>query len=209
MIDIINISLKLGEAEGLKEVITKAGEGIKHSPRSIKEAFAAIELLSLAASQFILIRNPIVHGPYFAIHCKLVNLHIIFWIEDLQLSHLLRHFSQKQACEYFLLVQDELECNFASLIEPNLKDDDSAVVEEGHEVVLDDDGERGNTWEAEFLEHHMSSAANHSSCIEISIVVAENHFALGGLSDCCTHCSAHLCRHTVSLSFSSHLHYLL
>jgi hypothetical protein len=59
------------------------------------------------------------------------------------------------------------------------------------------------------LEHHVASAADDTGSIEVSVVVAEDHFALGGLSDCCTHCSAHLCRHTVSLSLSSHLHYLL
>ena len=166
-------------------------------------------MLPFTSSQFILIRNPIAHGSYLAIYRKLVNKHIILGIEDLQFRHLLRYFPQEQISKYFLFIQDELECDLACLIKADLKDDDSASIEEGHEIVLDDDCERGYAWEAEFLEHDMASAANDTGSVEVSVVVAEDHFALGGLSDCCTHCSAHLCRHTVSLSLSSHLHYLL
>lgn len=156
-----------------------------------------------------MIRDPIAHSSYFAVYRKLINKHIILWIENLQFCHLLCYLPQEQICEYPLFVQDELEGNLACLVEADLEDDDSASIEKGHEIVLYDDGERGNAGEAEFLEHHVASAADDTGSIEVSVVVAEDHFALGGLSDCCTHCSAHLCRHTVSLSLSSHLHYLL
>lgn len=208
MISVIDISLEFGKVEGLKEIVAEARKSVKHSSSTIKQTLAAVKLLSLTAPQFILIRYSVAHGPDFAVYCKLINKNIIFGIEDLQFCHLLRYFPQEQVHKYFLFIQDELECDLTSFIEANLEDDDSSIVEESHKIVFYDDGERSDAWEAEFLEHHVSSTADDSGSIEISIVVAEDHFALGGLSDCRTHRSAHLCRHTVSLSLSSHLHYL-
>ncbi len=191
----------------LELIEVKYGHKLIGEVREIKDAFfimaehglAAVELLPVTKFDFVGSSHSIGHYSYLTINCELIDNNFAIWEVNLQFSHVVSYFPQEVAADGPVFVKDEFEDDFALLVEPHLKDDQSFRVEEGHEVVFYDGEDGCDEGEAEFLESNIPSSFDHLSRIDKSIIMAKDDISLGCFANCSGQNIAHLRRKAISL----------
>jgi len=126
-------------------------------------------------------------------------MYLIIGIKNLQLRHVIDHFSKEITTVLSFFIVNELEHDLAVFSKTYLEDNQLLSWEQHHEIVFYYRHHVSNRGQVEFLEDYVSPCAHHLCGVEEGVIMANEHITIGGLKHCGCWNAAHFRRNRKNL----------